>query len=1495
MAAATGSAQLSPQTPPIAPSKELRPLLNSTAIPWIVSKSLQKRADETPPLPGSRSKKVLVLPSDPELNFILSYFFKSPALNFDIRSVHYVENPTARNDFEAHLLSQENEATNPEFFPNWEREDHSVERHAVHCRWKEASKSFNPFNIQTPQGVKTSSKTFIFPLWHGTSAHGAESIARSGFAYFGKTKLSSQPTTSKNTDKGYFGSGIYFTPQPTYAEIFSSMPWKKPHPNPGEGHLMLAWVSMREPLPVVGTPGQSDTMELGGKGAHANYNAHFIPVEPLTPGNPMCHKFLPALPGRIPMYDEYVVFRPAQTLAAFWIELQPDGLSYMSFDDPVIPTEELIRSAIYTLRIDSIFKNPLLKEAIFSLLNELFIKDPKAPLNEKEKELFKDIYDLASKPTDEVLINKIVAAYPPLDRSEKSLTASISPHVQGLLFTRAPYPHFVGRRDLIGASENLEAWGSIAKHLLATERRYSRECSFFALCGDGGFGKSETAISFANAYAEHFSFIWSISCQTEAIRISAYRELADALGLILEEKITPSEIVKRVHHKLETTPWTKPWLIIYDNAEEMVPFPERGGALLVTSRQSHLWQEKAPVEAIQTMHTLQREESILLLKKVTGLEASDAMQDLAETLGDWPLALTMAGALAGPVGGLSIEELNQMLKSEDRKALLKELKSDAERGRYHTETLREVWKISRAQLLKREGGDRALAWLEICAYLSPVSIPSKWVDTWMKTQGVEGLVAVKRAQTLGMLVGHSLVSYKDPTKGAISLHPLKQEIIRHQVDDDKGHEVLVQAGELVGSLGEKLGTNYEDWENVKEWEPHGESLLPHRDRFSQKVECNLFLGLNTSYYIAARYDDALSKLNQALKIKRELTGGHPDSQVAAILHAIGSTQNELGQYEQALRVLTESLDVYRSLQKDQPDSRTFITLGSMGIAYKSLGQYEQALDIYNQQLSLVKSIYAGKPHPHVADVWINTGNVRLDMGEYAEALKAHSESYRICCLVFSDRLHPKTALTLHNIGLVHKNLGQYDEAQKAYTESLEMELAIYGNQPHPSTALLYMNMGLLHGELGQRVKALEAYEKSYLLYHSLFGDKPHPKVAMLLHNMGLLQSDQGQYTEALETYNKSLQMKQAIYDKKPHPSTASTLGGIGMVYFKLEQYSEALKSLRESLQMRRFIHQSQVHPDIASSLGNIGMVHSALGQLTEALEAQEESLRMKRAIYGDQPHVSIAISLMAIGNIYASKDQNAEALEAYKQSLEIYRAAYGQPHPRTASCLYNIGNQHTLLGEHAEALEAYKQSLEIQRIIYCDQPHTDITYTLINMSNLLNDLGQHAEALEALHECLEIEYKIYGREPHRELAKTLNAIGNTLWDLKDYIRALQIFNKSNQMKRNIYGDLPHPDIAMTLFNIGGTHLDIGHPDIALQAYKESLEIYRAYYVDQPHPKIAKTLYKLGYVSSLMGDSAAAFEYYWECLEMQRSIYSDDAHPDIARTLAKIEQISEAMG
>jgi|GEM_PF-6180243 len=292
----------------------IRGLLPHPETPWLVSREVFGRLQSTT---GSPYRTCEITPQDPEWAFIHQYFQASPPSNRVIKRVVCVHNPELARLFEAGIPGIEQEAKGEAFRPKWEGEDNVPLRKKVMARYQEMTAAYSPFAIKWQNQRKdTFQNTKILPLWHGSSAQICDSICQTGFTFFGKHQLiQEEGVGGPSTDVGFFGSGIYFTNSARYAaDIYS------------DGNMLLSWVSMREPYPVVADRPHPhkprDMQKLEGLGAYENYNAHYIPVVSVNPSDETCAVYYPCAEGQKPAWDEIAVFQKSQALARFWVELE---------------------------------------------------------------------------------------------------------------------------------------------------------------------------------------------------------------------------------------------------------------------------------------------------------------------------------------------------------------------------------------------------------------------------------------------------------------------------------------------------------------------------------------------------------------------------------------------------------------------------------------------------------------------------------------------------------------------------------------------------------------------------------------------------------------------------------------------------------------------------------------------------------------------------------------------------------------------------------------------------------------------------------------------------------------------------------------------------------------------------------------------------------------------------------------------------------------------
>ena len=200
-------------------------------------------------------------------------------------------------------------------------------------------------------------------------------------------------------------------------------------------------------------------------------------------------------------------------------------------------------------------------------------------------------------------------------------------------------PLFVGReQDLLNLALALKGGETVA----------IGQAGVAAATGLGGIGKTQLANEFVHRYGQFFSggVFWLSFADPKAVpsevancgRVGAMDLRPNYADLPLEDQV-----------RLVKAAWQEPIprLLIFDNCEDPELLfnwrPVSGGCrVLVTSRRAE-WEPTLGVTALP-LDVLKREESLALLRKYNFTASDEILNEIAEELGDLPLALHLAGS-----------------------------------------------------------------------------------------------------------------------------------------------------------------------------------------------------------------------------------------------------------------------------------------------------------------------------------------------------------------------------------------------------------------------------------------------------------------------------------------------------------------------------------------------------------------------------------------------------------------------------------------------------------------------------------------------------------------------------------------------------------------------------------------------------------------------------------------------------------------------------------
>lgn len=598
---------------------------------------------------------------------------------------------------------------------------------------------------------------------------------------------------------------------------------------------------------------------------------------------------------------------------------------------------------------------------------------------------------------------KITASVTRLTRSDNGAPEPGSPGQSGDTLP-------LRNRTFTGRTAMLEALG---------EQLMAGPVAVVALRGLGGVGKSQLALEYAHRMRQsgRYQLAGWVRTDSPVTVTEDLATLAPLLGLTVEGAV--GEIAAQVVSTLRAQ---SDWLVVFDNAQgpgDLVGLlPGGGGHVLITSR-NRAW---SGVATQVDLDKFSRAEAVKFLCQRTGADEPEAAGELADKLGDLPLALAQAAAYIDTrsmtIGGYLELYRDPVLARRLRDAGLDSAEYPASVAR--------TWLLSFTQLSAEHPA--AVELLRLCAFLDPDDIDLDLLSAGREETG-EILARMfgnhlERTEAAGALAATSLVTLH--AKDHLRVHRLVQAVTRDQLDDHHAAEWVKRALNLIAAiLPPDPPEDYRSWPIYAKLAPNIAAVTEHASSYAILAD-NISVLRKFGVYLSAshQYRAARTICEQALDIAEGAYGpGNPE--VAIALGNLGEVQMRLGEFKEARTNMERALAAFQETYgpNHYEVARAF---GNLSVLQQLLGELKEARPNIEHALAIFQAVN-GPDDPEVAKAFVNLGTVQWALGERREAYTSIERAQAIYVAAYGSD-HVVYARTLMILGSFQLRLWKLRDA-----------------------------------------------------------------------------------------------------------------------------------------------------------------------------------------------------------------------------------------------------------------------------------------------------------------------------------------------------------------------------------------------------------------------------------------------------------------------------------
>ncbi len=575
-----------------------------------------------------------------------------------------------------------------------------------------------------------------------------------------------------------------------------------------------------------------------------------------------------------------------------------------------------------------------------------------------------------------------------------------------------------------------------------------------ALTGLSGIGKTQLAIEFAFLSAHAYSLVWWVRAEEPTKLAADFAALANELDLPQKAEQDERKIIAAVRDWLERSPDN--WLLIFDHAPDAAAvksyLPQSStGHVLITSR-NPTWRR---IAVQLDVDVLAREESVEFLLARTGQEDRRAAAELAEELGDLPLALEQAAAY--------IETMEKPLADYLRlfRTRQKDLLQWVDDAADYAQSVAATWELSFQALQKQ--APESIELLNLLAFFASEDIPQKLLHAGADClpPALATLLADEIAfdTTQAALKRYSLLEV-DPDQRTYSLHRLVQAVTRDRLAAESARELIATAVRLVERIFPFEIGDARSWAECAQLLPHALAVTRYAEQVETASEETAFVLSLTSEYLKGRaqFAEAKTAMERAVALANKVFGSN-HSNVAVCQSKLGEILFGLEDFLAAKACFEAALKIDETQDAQHPNLAGHLI--NLGAVQRKLGDRVNARAALERVLQLAND--SGKVDPRcISNALNNLGGVLYDERDFAAA-QSHYERALALDEKHLPPDHLDVAVTVNNLGKTLHAQGDVTHAKELYERALRI-FHLYLGEQDPRTLEVTKNLRSLLGQ-----------------------------------------------------------------------------------------------------------------------------------------------------------------------------------------------------------------------------------------------------------------------------------------------------------------------------------------------------------------------------------------------------------------------------------------------